>query len=236
MNNQLVDVILTYLNMLVLFVPVWYLSLTALKERSMALRVCYIIFSAVVFYYWTYLAVLLNLLILFRLNKEELRALTAVERQLLTGRDIVVLVVKAALVWLAFTALNAVMATVLQRYGIEAQQQEIITQMYESDGLRLSYLLFTSVLIGPVVEEFVFRAFYYGTVLKKKLKPPVAAIMISLLFALLHNSVVAFLSFWLFSLYLCYVYEKKGFWAAVITHGIFNLITAAIILYNILAA
>ncbi len=84
---------------------------------------------------------------------------------------------------------------------------------------------FQAVLVAPLAEEFIFRGVFYK-LLRKRYSFFLAALALSLFFALLHRSPAGTLSLFVISFAICYVYEKtQKLSAAFILHALHNLIT-----------
>lgn len=64
-------------------------------------------------------------------------------------------------------------------------------------------------LIAPVCEEIIFRGVGYP-LMRRKFSPWVAAITVSLVFALLHGNITQGATAFLISIPLCFLYEKTG--------------------------
>lgn len=64
-------------------------------------------------------------------------------------------------------------------------------------------------LIAPVCEEIIFRGVGYP-LLRRKFSPWVAAVLVSLVFALLHGNITQGVTAFAISIPLCFLYEKTG--------------------------
>ena len=94
------------------------------------------------------------------------------------------------------------------------------------------FLAFTSlVILPPVVEEMVFRGFFYGTLRARKMSMPWAIGITSLFFATLHlfgsgdGSLlwIAFVDTFVLSIVLCYLREITGsIWPTILVHALKN--------------
>lgn len=114
-------------------------------------------------------------------------------------------------------------------FNIELESQEILNMFMKGSWLSIIVLSVLTVIIAPILEEFIFRHIIYGGISKRKGKIP-AAIISSLLFTLLHYNLAGVLAFFAVGMYNCYLYEKYGYRAAVINHSIFNLSSTAMII------
>ncbi|MBP5225553.1 MAG: CPBP family intramembrane metalloprotease [Lachnospiraceae bacterium] len=84
-------------------------------------------------------------------------------------------------------------------------------------------LILIEAVIAPVVEEWLFRKLLYGLI-SRKLKKILAAVIVSVLFGVLHFSIPGMIYGFLFGLLLTWVLEVVETWlAAVLVHGMANL-------------
>lgn len=67
----------------------------------------------------------------------------------------------------------------------------------------------TGVFVVPIVEEALFRGFFFGA-LRRSMGPFLGAVLSSLAFAALHLSVTAFAPLFVLGLILAYLYERTG--------------------------
>jgi membrane protease YdiL (CAAX protease family) len=113
--------------------------------------------------------------------------------------------------------------------GAGFPEQQAVTTLAESqDPVLVVLLAFTAVVVAPVAEEFVFRGYLYPA-LKARAGVWCAGLGSSLLFALAHGSVFAFLPLWILGGLLVWAYERSGsLWVPVAAHALFNLATVCI--------
>ncbi|TDF95800.1 CPBP family intramembrane glutamic endopeptidase [Paenibacillus piri] len=96
---------------------------------------------------------------------------------------------------------------------------------------RYSIMAVNVVLIGPVVEEVVYRKIIFGS-LHAKWPFAAAAAVSSLIFAAAHLSPERALAYFLVGLILCYVYKKSAsIFPVIVIHALLNFIP---IIYNTL--
>ncbi|MDD4503708.1 MAG: CPBP family intramembrane metalloprotease [Clostridiaceae bacterium] len=144
----------------------------------------------------------------------------------------IALVTGAALIFKAvINQLNKLYVNILGMYfGMEVKPQEIIGE-FEVGELYYKVLLFVLVVVlAPFVEEYIFRYYIYDKLLLPRMPSAVAAIISTALFTLLHLNVSGIPTFFGLGLYCTFIYEKKGFYGAVITHLVSNLVTAAFLI------
>ena len=120
---------------------------------------------------------------------------------------------------------------VLRIFGIEPEQQDIISKILNEDSLGvLTFMFFFGMLAAPVVEELLFRGFLQSAV--KTTFGKLKAILISgFLFALVHLNAHVFLQIFILGLLLAYIFEKTGSLIAPITvHICHNTATLAFLI------
>ena len=105
----------------------------------------------------------------------------------------------------------------------ELDVQEPVKMFQESKSIvHLSLSIVMACIAAPIVEEFLFRGYMYGTV-KRLTNPVFAAVIIGGLFAVVHGNLPALLPLWVFSILLCLAYEfTRCLWVPVGMHVFFN--------------
>jgi uncharacterized protein len=144
----------------------------------------------------------------------------------------IALVAGAALIFkIVISQLNSLYLNIISKYlGMDVKPQEIIEEFVVGE-LYYKVLLFVLVVVlAPFVEEYIFRYYIYDKLLLPRMPAVVAAIISSALFTLLHFNVSGIPTFLGLGLYCTFMYEKKGFYGAVITHVVSNLATAAFLM------
>ncbi|MDP4638245.1 MAG: CPBP family intramembrane metalloprotease [Verrucomicrobiales bacterium] len=101
--------------------------------------------------------------------------------------------------------------------------QEPVRMFQESKSIaHFSLSILMACIAAPVVEEFLFRGYMYGT-LRRLTNPVFAAVIIGGLFAVVHGNLPALLPLWVFSILLCLAYEfTRCLWVPVGMHVFFN--------------
>ncbi|HYE84413.1 MAG TPA: CPBP family intramembrane glutamic endopeptidase [Clostridia bacterium] len=138
----------------------------------------------------------------------------------------------AALVFkLVISQLNRIYVDILSIYfGLQVEPQEIVKE-FAVEELYYKMLLFALVVIlAPFVEEYIFRYYIYDKLLLPRMPSLAAAVISSALFTLLHLNISGIPTFFGLGLYCTLMYEKKGFYGAVITHVVSNLATAVLLM------
>ena len=130
-----------------------------------------------------------------------------------------VLALGCGLLFLAFFV-NFVNNLVMWALGVELQVQEFgfLIQKLEQPA----FLLFTGIVVAPVVEEIVMRGFLFGG-LRQRLGWVKAALVSSALFGALHLSIAAFLPTASLGLLFCFLYQRSNsIWPGIILHTLIN--------------
>lgn len=122
--------------------------------------------------------------------------------------------------------INLAYVVVLDKlFNYDIQPQDVVLYYSGAELWLKGILAVEIVLIAPMVEEFVFRFFLYDKLLVNKMPRYMAAIISAALFALVHFNVAGIPTFFGLGLFCAYMYEKKGYWGAVIAHGVSNAFT-----------
>ncbi|MDP8234250.1 MAG: type II CAAX endopeptidase family protein [Candidatus Saelkia tenebricola] len=101
-------------------------------------------------------------------------------------------------------------AVYLQKYQAVSSPQTIIYfLLFEKNPWIVMLTVLFIVVIGPFMEELLFRGLLYNS-LKKSIGYMQAMIAASLLFSLLHMNVIGFLPILILALLFTYLYEKTG--------------------------
>lgn len=106
--------------------------------------------------------------------------------------------------------------------GVDAdQKQELGLDSVSSSLLPLVFL--TLAVVPPFVEEFMFRGYLYQRLKSYRLSKPLAAILVSVLFGLVHRQVNVAVDTFILSMIMIYALEKrKNIWVAVMIHALKN--------------
>jgi membrane protease YdiL (CAAX protease family) len=117
-------------------------------------------------------------------------------------------------------------------FGEKIEEQAAVENIRKSAGdspFKLM-LVFNAVLIAPIVEEVVFRGYFYGA-LKQKTSALFSAFITAALFSAAHNNVLAFLPLFGFALCLTLFYEaSRSLWVPIGMHATFNAVNVGLIL------
>lgn len=120
--------------------------------------------------------------------------------------------------------LQAAIIYLFKKIGWSPETEAAVAVLAGAQSLWLqSYLVAFYVVVGPVAEEFIFRGMLYPF-FKQRSHPVLAWFGVSLLFALVHWDLVAFLPLFLLALILTWLYElTDSLLAPIIAHALFNL-------------
>ncbi len=88
--------------------------------------------------------------------------------------------------------------------------------------------LFIIGFLAPFLEEIIFRGFLFGT-MRSRFGPRRSMVYSSLLFAALHQSLIAFIPILFLAFILAYLYEKTGsLWPSIVLHIINNTVATVV--------
>ena len=134
--------------------------------------------------------------------------------------------VSVGLIVLLLPVIMIVTAITYQILDGHAEQQDLVMKFREAAkaGKRdILWQVFTAAaVVAPLVEEFLFRGYFYP-VLKRLAGPLPAAITVSLLFGAIHNNAAAFPVLTVLALALTLAYEWSGsLFVPILMHACFN--------------
>lgn len=100
-----------------------------------------------------------------------------------------------------------------------------------NDIMTIITLIISVCILAPIAEEYVFRYFFYGYILKTKFKLNIytSAIISSFVFAIMHDSLGGIVNAFICGLVFAWIYEKHGLWYSIFAHFTFNLIACCMI-------
>src|SRR5262249_49881936 len=109
--------------------------------------------------------------------------------------------------------------------------QEIVSYLIENKDWRNRLaVIVLAVIIAPLAEEFIFRGYLYR-VLRKYCGRIIAALVSSLIFAIIHLHIPSIAGLFVLALILILIYERTStLWAPVLMHASFNAISACLAL------
>ena len=111
-------------------------------------------------------------------------------------------------------------------------EQEIYFILKGITSLPISFLfLFVVGLAAPFLEEIIFRGFLFAT-MRNNFGPWRATVYSSLLFAALHQSLIAFFPIFFLAIALAYLYERTGsLWPSIMLHITNNTVATLFVIF-----
>lgn len=104
--------------------------------------------------------------------------------------------------------------------GVEVQAEQFTSILNELEQPAL--LLFTGIVLAPLIEETVMRGFLFGG-LRHRLGWLKAALISSAIFGALHLSIAAFIPTFALGFLFCYLYQRSNsVWPGIILHTTIN--------------
>jgi uncharacterized protein len=144
--------------------------------------------------------------------------------------DIIIVISMTAAARIAILVIQLIYAIILiklVKYNIKPQ--DIVTYYSEANLILKLMLAMEIVIIAPILEEYVFRYFLYSKIFAPRMPLFMAGIFSAALFTVSHLNVSGVPTFFILGLLCTYLFQKKGYWAAVLAHAVSNLITLMII-------
>ena len=139
-------------------------------------------------------------------------------------------IVSVVVFYLIAIGISIIETIILSNFRVELKQQEIVTHMANMSLNKFLIMIPVIIIFAPILEEFVFRWLLFEKIFTKRMGIYMAALLSSLIFAVIHFSLNAFpIIFWI-GIYNCYLINKKGYWYAVFNHCAFNSVTVAALL------
>lgn len=226
----MIELLMTFLLIMVLNIPV-YLELYkhSLKHKGILVQ---IIMTAA---YWAAavktqnlaaFAAVIFLYVFFYRNSEENEPLRDIDVWHINIGSIIAIIVLSLGARILIGIVNYAYVVVLDQimhYDIKAQ--DIVAYYTQAEWWIRDFLVVEIILIAPIVEEFVFRFFLYDRFLSERMPRYIAALLSAGLFTLVHFNVAGIPTFFGLGLLCVLMYEKRGYWGAVIAHGVCNAIT-----------
>ena len=143
------------------------------------------------------------------------------------GKSLLIGLAAAVPAWIGATLLGALVATVLQLFGLKEEAGPLDAFLERGDP---TVILVAFLLVAPVAEEIFFRGVAYNAWDRER-GPWVAVIGSAALFAAIHSSLFALVPIFVLGLILALLYRRTGSLAANIAlHAGFNTISVAIAL------
>jgi membrane protease YdiL (CAAX protease family) len=126
--------------------------------------------------------------------------------------------------WGAYMALTTLVTIGISSYapGVDLEQAQDIGFNALTGSLDVFYAFLVIVVIVPIVEEVVFRGYLYGS-LRPRMPWWVAAIVVSVLFGVVHGQINVAIDTFFLSMVLCYLRDRTGaIWSGIFVHALKN--------------
>jgi len=225
---------LNLITLIILYIPIAFTTLRAIKDVSLIYKIIYIIISAFGVYASNYFFIATNIAVLFIFYKKGIiisenckltKKINISEAAVLTA---VVLGIK-----IIFALINIGYFYLLKKFNIPIESQEIIKQLNQSSAGWFLYLSAIIIFLAPVAEEFCFRYFIYDFLLcgYLRINKYISAAISAIVFSALHANIAGALTFFMLGLMLNYIYEKKGLFASALVHAEYNAFSVISILF-----
>jgi uncharacterized protein len=222
---SLVDILQTMLVLFCLAVPPWLSLIKYFKHKinKIVMILFFIVYIVITLFTQNIFPFIIVLIIIFiiyrnRSNDEEIYYLRPLKGKIIS---ILGLAVSFRII---ITILNAIVISFLNGFGVNFEQQEISKIFLASPWSKIILLSIMTVIIAPILEEYIFRHTLYRQ-LSKRMGKTLACIITSALFALLHFNALGTISFFGVGIFNCYLYDKYGYRASVLNHFVFNLVS-----------
>jgi membrane protease YdiL (CAAX protease family) len=121
--------------------------------------------------------------------------------------------------------INVIMMIILSASNINLKEQEIVLELMNVPLSKFVYMIPILVVFAPIVEEFTFRWLLFEKIFRPRIGFYAAAILSSVMFALIHFNLRALPVLISIGLINCYLIDKKGYWYAVFNHFVFNMVS-----------
>jgi membrane protease YdiL (CAAX protease family) len=119
---------------------------------------------------------------------------------------------------------NQISAAVLTSMDSQVESQEVVklVQKHAEIPAALIFFFMSAVILGPIVEELLFRGVLFRFLYQLNLRKTAYAIS-ALLFAIMHGNAMGFVSFIILALVFAWVYQKfQTLSLCIIAHMVFN--------------
>lgn len=112
----------------------------------------------------------------------------------------------------------------------DGQPQETVQMFQKADSPVVKFIMaIAAVIVAPLVEETLFRGFFYG-VIKRFTDGYFAALATGLLFAVVHFHVGSLLQLFVLALGFCVAYEVTGcLFVPMVMHSLFNAVSIGVL-------
>jgi len=119
----------------------------------------------------------------------------------------------------------------LEKIGVQPEPPVILRLLQECNVSSFVIILFSAVILAPVVEEIIFRRVIYGFI-ADKVSPAISFTMTSFLFALIHQGLSQFMSLFILALALQFIYVRtKSIYPCILLHFLQNSISVTVVIF-----
>lgn len=133
--------------------------------------------------------------------------------------------VSIVLLLLAFNYLYDISTNAL---GLTMDSTRNAASFDASSLTQLAINIYIAGIVTPIIEELMFRGFMFGG-LKKYTNPLISAVVVSVIFSLVHFDLVYAPFLFVFSMVLCWLREKSGsLFPSMAMHALFNILVIAL--------
>jgi membrane protease YdiL (CAAX protease family) len=148
-------------------------------------------------------------------------------RSLLLALALVIIILPIAL------PLQSVSIGLMDKMGWKPRNEEAVTLLTNASSPATQiYLIVFAIVLAPVAEEFIFRGLLFPF-LKQHGFPKTAWLGVNLFFALIHGNAAIFISLFVLSLALTWLYEKTDvLLAPIFAHALFNTANLVLLKYS----
>ena len=167
--------------------------------------------------------VLFVVLYVRNVNIVELFGLTRLRPQQVFNWSVGVMIITLPIVLLVSVGWGSLL---MHAYDAQPEQQEMVTLLQNTDSLTVKLLaVFSACVFAPLAEEILFRGYFYAA-LKRFSERYFAAVVVSLLFAVVHSNTMSVVPLFVLAMSLTIAYELTGcLLVPIAMHAIFNSIT-----------
>lgn len=117
--------------------------------------------------------------------------------------------------------------------GVDMDQPQNLGLSALNPGVEMTLALLTLVVVGPIVEEIVFRGYLYGRLQALQVPFWLRTVVVSALFALAHWQWNVALDVFVLSIIMCILRERSGsLWPSIIMHMVKNGIAFYFVFVN----
>lgn len=230
-NITIIDILKSISVYMLLAIPPWMIFRKYAKERMnrYILVPIFLLYMIGTFFTEQYIPFILVIIILIFIKKDKENKEIKFYFRPLKKKKLEIILYSIIFMILAKIITVIFVLIMAQIFKFKPESQQIMNMFFNGSWAYVIYLSILTVIVAPILEEFIFRHVIYGG-LAKRYGKLVGIIISSLLFTILHYNVAGALAFFAVGTFNCYLYEKYGYRAAVINHAIFNFSSTSMII------